>query len=132
MVQSPCDMDGLPQVLIEALLCGIPAVSTELVGIPDIIRHGQTGLLVKPGDVEDLANALGLLLTSPDLAARLGRQGRDWALEHFGLDEAIGRLEQLFRAAISEPGSHPPPIELLSAIAEMRSARPFSVSENAC
>ena len=122
------DMDGLPQVLIEAILCGIPAVSTELVGIPDIIRNGRTGLLVKPGDVEDLADALGLLLTSPDLAARLGRQGREWALEHFGLDEAVSRLDRLFRAAVSEPGPSPPSIELLSAIAETRSTRPLTVS----
>ena len=122
------DMDGLPQVLIEALLCGIPAVSTELVGIPDIILNGRTGLLVKPGDVEDLADAIGLLLTSPDLAARLGRQGREWALEHFGLDEAVSRLERLFHTAVSEPASAPPSIELLSAIAETRSTRPLAAS----
>ncbi len=123
------DMDGLPQVIIEALLCGVPTVSTELVGIPDIIRDGQTGLLVSPGDVAALADAIGLLLTTPELAQRLGTQGREWALSHFGLDEAVSRLERLFLTAAREPGTGALAIEMPSSIAETRSAHPKLRSE---
>ena len=108
------DMDGLPQVLIEAMLCGVPAVSTRLVGIPDIVRPGETGLLVEPGDARALADALGRLLASPDLAARLGAQGRSWAHAHFGLDEAVGRLGRLFRWAASNPGPSAPKLSMPS------------------
>jgi glycosyltransferase involved in cell wall biosynthesis len=41
------DVDGLPQMLMEAMACGLPAVSTRLVGIPDLIRDGETGVLVE-------------------------------------------------------------------------------------
>jgi len=117
------DMDGLPQVLIEALLCGVPCVSTKLVGIPDIIRNGQTGILVPPGDVDELAGALSTLIADPELSAKLGCEGREWALEHFSLNEAVSRLSRLFKIAVSERGSAPPAIDLPSSIVEANRSR---------
>ena len=117
------DMDGLPQVLIEALLCGVTAVSTKLVGIPDIIRDGRTGILVTPGAVDELADALSTLLADPELSATLGAQGRDWALEQFSLQEAVSRLSRLFKVAASEPGSAPPAIDLQSSIVDANRSR---------
>ncbi|MFO0910147.1 MAG: glycosyltransferase [Isosphaeraceae bacterium] len=69
-------MDGLPQILIEALLCGVPVVSTRLVGIPDLVRHAETGLLVDPGDTQ-AADSLHVTLGSSVAAARLGSKGRE-------------------------------------------------------
>ena len=102
------DMDGLPQVLIEAMLCGLPVVSTRLVGIPDLVRDGETGLLVAPRDVRGMASAIQQLISSPTLATDLGDRGQAWAREFFSLRETVIRLSDLFNWAAANPGSSPP------------------------
>ena len=83
VVALPCridgdgDRDGLPTVLVEALARGIPVVSTDIVGIPELVRHGETGLLVPPDDPHALARALADLRSDACLARRLGTQGRE-------------------------------------------------------
>ena len=105
---SEGDMDGLPQVLIEAMLCGLPVVSTRLVGIPDLVRDGETGMLVAPRDVRGLATAIQKLLASPEIASNLAENGQAWARAHFGLRETVQRLSELFNWAASTPGLSPP------------------------
>ncbi len=79
-VAVPCriatdgDRDGLPVVLIEAMGRGLPVVSTSIVGIPELVRDGENGLLVPPDDPDALAEALSRLRRDSALAARLGRQ----------------------------------------------------------
>jgi glycosyltransferase involved in cell wall biosynthesis len=68
--------ENLPTVLMEAGACGRPVVSTNVGGIPDIVRHGTTGLLVPPADPAALAAAVNRLLRSPDERARMGRAAR--------------------------------------------------------
>lgn len=102
------DMDGLPQVLIESMACGIPTVSTHLVGIPDLVRHEKNGLLVQTRSVIACANAIQALLEDDDLAARLGASGPPWARAHFGREELARRLEQVLCDATNDPGNAPP------------------------
>ncbi len=111
------DMDGLPQVLIEAMACGVPAVSTVLVGIPDLVRDGDNGLLVAPGDVPALADALQDLLGDPERSVALGRRAEVWAKAHFGRDETVRRLARLFREAAATPGQAPLEYRPTSALA---------------
>lgn len=87
------DVDGLPQMLMEAMACGLPSVSTRLVGIPDLIEHGRGGLLVEPGDVEGIADAIERLYLDADLRMRLAAGGRTRVLETFDLRNC---LEPLF------------------------------------
>lgn len=101
------DMDGLPQVLIESLACGVPVVSTRLVGIPDLVRDGLNGLLVEPGDVPALADAIESLLNDAERAELYGKRGSHWAHNHFGRDETVARLAHLFDEAASTPGLEP-------------------------
>jgi colanic acid/amylovoran biosynthesis glycosyltransferase len=91
------DVDGLPQMLMEAMACGLPAVSTNLVGIPDLIRDGQTGLLVAPNDAAALADAIQRLMHDRPLAQRLADAGLRWVHERFDLRNCLEPLIERYR-----------------------------------
>lgn len=96
------DQDGLPTVLLEALAVGLPAISTNLAGIPEIIEPGVSGLLVEPGAPGELANAITRILASPELARRLAAGGRERALDRFDLKRNVAQLRRHFVRATSE------------------------------
>ena len=97
---SDNDVDGLPQMLMEAIGCGLPAISTRLVGIPDLIRDGETGLLVAPGDVEALADALSRIESDPELSDRLSKAGYRHLVDTFDIDRCLEPLLDKFRARL--------------------------------
>lgn len=97
---SDNDVDGLPQMLMEAMACGLPAVSTRLVGIPDLVRHEETGLLCESGDAEGLADALVRLDGDPGLADRLADAGRRHLIAHFDLSTCLEPLLKRYRTAL--------------------------------
>jgi len=94
------DRDGMPTVLVEALARGVPVVATDLVGIPEVVRHGETGLLVPPDDPPALAAAIARLVRDPKLARELAAEGRVLVAERFN----PGRSARLLRALFEEPG----------------------------
>jgi glycosyltransferase involved in cell wall biosynthesis len=95
------DRDGIPNVLVEAMACGLPVVTTPVSGIPELVRAEVNGLLVPPDDPEAVAEALLRLRTDPELAARLGRAGRESVLRRFDGDHLARRLASLFEEAIA-------------------------------
>ena len=117
------DVDGLPQMLMEAMACGLPAVSTRLVGIPDLIEHEHTGLLVEPGDVDALADALERLAGDRELRHRLAIAGRERVIETFDLDRCLEPLFRIFRGGTAPTSPPPRPSEPLSLAAAGDSAR---------
>ncbi|MCA9245543.1 MAG: glycosyltransferase family 4 protein [Planctomycetales bacterium] len=82
VMAAPCvvgedgNRDGLPTVLLEAMALGTPCVSTDVTGIPEVIRDGETGLAVAQHDAAALADALQTLLTNAELRERLAQQAR--------------------------------------------------------
>ena len=102
---SDNDVDGTPRTLMEAMASGIPSVSTNLAGIPDIIKDGKSGLLVNPGDTNQLANALQRLMDDEEFAERLAIGGRNAIIENFRLDECVYPLVALFEHWIQLPGN---------------------------
>lgn len=95
---TPNEAFGLVQ--LEAHACGVPVVSTALpTGVPFANLHGVTGLVVAPGDSEELAAALGLLLEDESLRAERGRRARARLLDEFTLgrmvDQVLGVYEKL-------------------------------------
>ncbi|THI84084.1 MAG: glycosyltransferase family 4 protein [Nitrospira sp. CG24A] len=90
------DRDGIPNVFMEAMAMGLPVVSTDVSGIPELIHHNQNGLLVPQQDVESLAKALGRLLENPELRHRLGRAGRETIVKNFVSEQSSRQLKELF------------------------------------
>jgi glycosyltransferase involved in cell wall biosynthesis len=98
---SDDDVDGLPIMLMEAMACGLPAISTRLVGIPDLIAHEKTGLLVEPNNTSELADAIQRLGQDRTLARELAEAGREIVMEKFNLDTCLEPLISEFRARLA-------------------------------
>ena len=104
MVTASGDQDALPTVLLEALACGLPVVSTAVGGIPEIIEHGQTGLLVPAENPKLLAKAIAQLLSNPELQSSFARAGRLKAEQQFDIRKNVPLLFDLFlRSSRGEP-----------------------------
>jgi glycosyltransferase involved in cell wall biosynthesis len=89
-------MEGIPVALMEAMALGVPVVSTRLSGIPELVRDGESGLLVPERDPVALAEAMERLAAEPDLRERLAAEGRRAVQERFDRRENIARLAALF------------------------------------
>jgi glycosyltransferase involved in cell wall biosynthesis len=100
----PSMAEGIPVVLMEAMAVEVPVVSTRIMGIPELVEDGRTGLLVTPGRLDELTDALERLIADPDLGARLGRAGREKVLEEFDVDRSAAQLREIFAGAVSEVG----------------------------
>ena len=88
--------EGIPVVLMEALASGLPAVASDLSGIPEVVEDGVTGLLVPPGNAAALARALQRLHDDRSLRQRLGLAGREKVEREFNLRTTAATLARRF------------------------------------
>jgi len=93
------NVDGLPNVLLEAMSLGRPIVASRVAGIPAVIEHGTHGLLAPEGDPAALAAALSRLVVDHDLAARLGRAARQRVEQELRWSHIAARIEHAYRQA---------------------------------
>jgi glycosyltransferase involved in cell wall biosynthesis len=102
----PSFMEGLPQVLLEAMAVGLPVVAPYLSGIPEVVKPGETGLLYPAGDVEMMAEAVRTLCNQPDRAQTL--RANAWHLMHerFTLSETIVPLKARVMSILSKSAHH--------------------------
>jgi len=99
-VQAPdSNVDALPTVLLEALACGTPIISTNISGIPEIVTSGENGLLVEPEDPVSLSLEIERLLKSKQLQQEFAQKGRLKAAEKFDLHKNVRQLLQVFSEA---------------------------------
>src|SRR5438128_4476684 len=89
--------DVFPTVIIEAMTAARPVVSTRLAGISESVMHGETGLLVPPGDTIALAQALQQLIQNAELQTHYGRAGRARVEQHFRIEHTVVPLLQLLQ-----------------------------------
>jgi glycosyltransferase involved in cell wall biosynthesis len=88
---------------LEPMAHGVPVIASRVGGIPEVVLHEETGLLVPPGDETALASALERLLADPAERKRLGENGRKRAAAHFSLEAAIDQLSALVEAGFRQP-----------------------------
>ena len=88
--------EGQPNVILEAMASGLPVVSTDVGGIPTMVRHGQSGLLSPAGNHVELANNLCRLLDDDALCQRMGEVGRQLATDNFSFERMVDGHQQLF------------------------------------
>ena len=91
------DRDGIPNVLVESLAMGVPALSPHVSAVPEILVNGETGLTVPPSDPEAMANAMHRILTDQKLRVRLQESGRKFVKEFFDNTHSTRKLAGIFR-----------------------------------
>lgn len=94
---NPSDVEGLPVAILEAMSLAKPIVATAVGGVPSVIRDGETGILVEPGDPAALAKGIERLLDDPDLRARLGASAQRLVADEFGLERMVRAYEATYR-----------------------------------
>ena len=125
--------EGTPVSLIESLASGTPVVSTNVGGVPDVVRDGETGLLVPPGDIDAIAEGLVRLASDPKLYARLAEASASDVFERYSIERLIDDVDGLYRRLLTQKEplrrvlpSHPlTPTLATNGIA--RTARPLRI-----
>jgi glycosyltransferase involved in cell wall biosynthesis len=97
----PSLMEGLPSVLLEAMAGGMPVITTETCGMPDVVEDGFNGLLIPPADGRALEEAILRLVNSEELRCRLGGGARE-TMQRYTWERAGKMLEELFRGIIEK------------------------------
>ncbi|HEX5905545.1 MAG TPA: glycosyltransferase family 4 protein [Propionibacteriaceae bacterium] len=101
------DRDGIPNVLVEAMACGLPVVTTSAGGVTELVRHGINGLVSRPGDVAGIASHIRELLNNPSLGQDLATAARRTVEADYDVNTAAAALERLFRQAAVQSGVAP-------------------------
>jgi glycosyltransferase involved in cell wall biosynthesis len=92
-------------VALEAMERGRPVVASDVGGLPEIVEHGRTGLLVPSGDADALAEALVAVAGDSARAAMMGAAGRERALAEFSQERCTDRIEAIYGAALAAAGA---------------------------
>jgi glycosyltransferase involved in cell wall biosynthesis len=97
----PSGNEGTPVSAIEALAAGRPVVATRVGGLPDVVREGEDGFLVSPGDVDELADRLERLAADEGLRRRMGEAGRERVLPRYSVERLIDDVDALYRSLLA-------------------------------
>jgi len=103
------DWEGMPNVILEAMSVGTPAVATDVGGVREIISDGVNGYVVPPRNVERLTVAVTAALSDPHVHACLGRSAREYVEVNFSLDKMVGETVALYNSLLCAKGLPPLP-----------------------
>ena len=110
------DVDGLPQLTMEAMACGLPVITTNVTGNPDLVINDRTGVLIQPEDPKQLADAIESLMNDPKRAERLAASGRQWVMDQFDLSSALKPLTDLYRLKLGMSVEFERPLDPTAAV----------------
>src|SRR5207237_2010813 len=94
--------EGVPKALLEAAACARPIIAADMPGLREVVRPGETGLLVPPHDVDALAEALAALAGDPERRRAMGQAGRALVEREFGEDEVGRRTLALYQESLND------------------------------
>jgi len=92
--------EGLPMAVLEAMAAGLAVISTPVGGIPEVVKDGYNGFLVRPGDVETLAEKLAVLSSDPHLCELMGKRSREMAVRELDVKPYVERLVALYESLV--------------------------------
>ena len=95
--------EGLPMTILEAMAASKPVIATRVGAIPSVIKEGETGLLVDPGDADGLRDALARLLSDSDLCQCLGAAGHDWVRRNYTSEAMAMKYRQMYGEVLGVP-----------------------------
>jgi glycosyltransferase involved in cell wall biosynthesis len=96
----PTMWEGMGRVFLEAQAAGIPVIGTKVGGVPDVVRDGETGILIQPNDVKALAEMIELLITNAELRRRMGVAAAQFASnEQFQVEFMVRKIEEVYEQA---------------------------------
>lgn len=96
----PSYHEGMPMSIIEAMAAGLPVVASAVGGIPDLIQDQENGLLINPGDAQDLSTKLSDLIANPEKRLALGTSGRQKATLHYSIKVNVNRLVSVYQETV--------------------------------
>ncbi|RRR74657.1 MAG: glycosyltransferase family 1 protein [Candidatus Viridilinea halotolerans] len=102
MLVLPSLYEGFPYALLEAMSVGVPIITTNVLGLPEIIPEGKNGILVAPRDVVALAQAIQTLLTNDQQALAMGQEGRRLVTTRFSLHQMVAQTRQVYLDALAD------------------------------
>jgi glycosyltransferase involved in cell wall biosynthesis len=96
--------EGIARVIPQAYAVGTPVVALDLDGAPEVIEHGRTGFLIKPGADDSVAAAVGTLLRSRPLRQEMGQRGRAVVLQKFPVDVMVEQINRVYGKLLAGKG----------------------------
>jgi len=104
-VAHPSYREGLPRVVPQALLSGVPVVVYDVDGAPEACANGQTGRLIEPGDLNALRESVLWMMDHPQERAAMGERGRDVCRERFDASAMVEKLETVYASVLKRPAA---------------------------
>lgn len=95
--------EGLPMTILEAMAASRPVIATRVGAVPSVIRDGETGLLVDPGDIHGLRSAIARLLSQPDVCRRIGAAGHNWVSRNYTAEAMALKYSQMYDEVLGAP-----------------------------
>ena len=101
VMPSVMDSESFGVAVLEASACARPVIASRVGGVPEVLKDGETGLMVPPGDVAALAEAILKLARDPGVCARMGQSGRELVREKYQWDQSLDMMASLYREIIN-------------------------------
>jgi glycosyltransferase involved in cell wall biosynthesis len=96
----PSRMEGLPNIILEAMACGTPVLANPVGGIPGIIKNNRTGFLMKNNKPEEIANCINQCLVNPELST-IGTNAHNYIINEFSYESAVVRWKKIIESSVS-------------------------------
>lgn len=102
LILVPSEMESFGLAALEAMACEVPVISTNVGGLPEVVRNGVNGYMVQLGDISSMAERSIEILSDDQKRLAMGHAGRAWAVERFNTENVIPLYESIYRRVVSK------------------------------